>query len=181
MCSDYFEEIFNQTKCKHPFIIIKDVKPQETEALLNYMYKGEVKVSQESLPDLIKAAESLQVKGLAVPDDISNENISSKQNKRYSEYIQGADFKKRKNDDKEKQILEKDETKNDVGDTHHKRLLEDIWTNEANSPSSDISTPNGGKLQTLQKDDPANVIVRLLKILVFIVYLYNFFMSLIYT
>ncbi|RXG73840.1 hypothetical protein Avbf_01475 [Armadillidium vulgare] len=40
------------------------------ELLLNYMYQGEVNVLQENLPMLIKAAEALKIKGLAVPDDI---------------------------------------------------------------------------------------------------------------
>ena len=70
-CSDYFEEIFEKIECKHPFIIVKDVKVCELEALLRYMYLGEVNVLQDALPSLIKAAESLRVKGLAVPDESS--------------------------------------------------------------------------------------------------------------
>ena len=72
VCSEYFEEIFERTKCNHPFIVIKDIQPSEIEALLNYMYKGEVNVLQELLPGLIKAAEALKIKGLAVPDDNFN-------------------------------------------------------------------------------------------------------------
>ena len=54
---------------KFPYIIIKDVQPSQLEALLNYMYKGEVNVPQEALPQLIKAAEALRIRGLAVPDE----------------------------------------------------------------------------------------------------------------
>ncbi|XP_071551377.1 uncharacterized protein [Panulirus ornatus] len=68
-CSDYFEEIFNRTQCKHPVIVLKDVKHDELEALLNYMYLGEVNVLQADLAGLIKAAECLKIKGLAVPDE----------------------------------------------------------------------------------------------------------------
>lgn len=39
------------------------------EALLNYMYAGVVSVSQSDLAQLIRAAELLEIKGLAVPDE----------------------------------------------------------------------------------------------------------------
>ena len=68
-CSDYFEEMFERTQCKHPVIVLKDIKSDDLEALLNYMYVGEVNVVQEKLGGLIKAAECLQIKGLAVPDE----------------------------------------------------------------------------------------------------------------
>ena len=48
---------------------MRDVQTMELEALLNYMYKGEVDVLQETLSELVKTAEALQIKGLAVPDD----------------------------------------------------------------------------------------------------------------
>lgn len=68
-CSEYFEEIFSRTQCRHPVIVLKDVKHGELEALLNYMYLGEVNVLQADLAGLIKAAECLKIKGLAVPDE----------------------------------------------------------------------------------------------------------------
>ncbi|XP_042243603.1 protein tramtrack, beta isoform-like isoform X4 [Homarus americanus] len=67
-CSEYLEKIFESTPCKHPVIVLQDIKCSELEALINYMYVGEVNVPQSSLTSLIKAAELLQVKGLAVPD-----------------------------------------------------------------------------------------------------------------
>ena len=68
-CSDYFVEILNRTQCKHPVIVLKDIRQQDLEALLNYMYVGEVNVVQNELACLIKAAECLRIKGLAVPDE----------------------------------------------------------------------------------------------------------------
>ncbi|KAK8752267.1 hypothetical protein OTU49_017496 [Cherax quadricarinatus] len=61
--------MFEHTPCKHPVIVLKDVKPDELEALLSYMYAGVVSVAQNDLSRLIKAAEMLQIKGLAVPDE----------------------------------------------------------------------------------------------------------------
>lgn len=68
-CSDYFHKIFERTPCKHPVIVIKDVECKNMEALLNYMYAGVVNVSQSDLAQLIRAAELLEIKGLAVPDE----------------------------------------------------------------------------------------------------------------
>ncbi|XP_068210950.1 zinc finger and BTB domain-containing protein 7C-like isoform X8 [Palaemon carinicauda] len=68
-CSEYFEKIFQETPCKHPVIVLRDVSCDELEALLNYMYIGSVSVAQSDLARLIKVAELFQIKGLAVPDD----------------------------------------------------------------------------------------------------------------
>merc|ERR1712142_1417097 len=77
-CSDYFEEMFERTNCKHPVIVLKDIRHEDLEALLNYMYVGEVNVLQNELAGLIKAAECLQIKGLAVPDEDPNEKKDNK-------------------------------------------------------------------------------------------------------
>lgn len=49
---------------KHPIIFLKDVKYLELKAMLDYMYKGEVNISQDQLDSFLKTAEALQVKGL---------------------------------------------------------------------------------------------------------------------
>ncbi|RXG52064.1 Longitudinals lacking protein, isoforms H/M/V [Armadillidium vulgare] len=68
-CSEYFSEIFERTPCKSPVIVLKDVRCQDLESLLDYMYMGEVNVNQTDLALLLKTAECLRIKGLAVPDD----------------------------------------------------------------------------------------------------------------
>nr|XP_053642406.1 GDNF-inducible zinc finger protein 1-like [Cherax quadricarinatus] len=68
-CSDYFKEMFAKNPCKHPIVFMKDVSTKDMEALLDFMYKGEVHVPQSELGSLLRTAEGLQVKGLAVPDD----------------------------------------------------------------------------------------------------------------
>ncbi|XP_042233649.1 broad-complex core protein isoforms 1/2/3/4/5-like isoform X8 [Homarus americanus] len=77
-CSEYFEKIFENTPCKHPVIVLKDVQTDELEALLSYMYEGAVSVAQNDLARLIKAAEVLRIKGLAVPDEPPIAETSSK-------------------------------------------------------------------------------------------------------
>lgn len=75
-CSQYFEEMFDHTAGKHPVVLLQDVRRDELEALLSYMYAGIVSVAQRDLSRLIKVAELLQIKGLAVPDEIPSEKRS---------------------------------------------------------------------------------------------------------
>ncbi|CAH1407939.1 unnamed protein product [Nezara viridula] len=63
-CSAYFEKLLVQNPCQHPIIFMKDMKYWEVQALVDFMYKGEVNVTQEELSSLLKAAEALEVRGL---------------------------------------------------------------------------------------------------------------------
>lgn len=67
-CSPFFQRIFSENPCKHPVIVLKDFSGWEVQAIVDFMYKGEISVVQEQLQSLIKAAESLQVRGLANQD-----------------------------------------------------------------------------------------------------------------
>lgn len=71
-CSEYFENMFEQTPCKHPVIVLSEIHREELEALLSYMYAGYVNVAETKLARLIKVAELLEIKGLAVPDEPPN-------------------------------------------------------------------------------------------------------------
>ncbi|XP_025421330.1 sex determination protein fruitless-like isoform X18 [Sipha flava] len=63
-CSPYLELLLSQHYEKHPIVILKDVKFQELKSMMDYMYRGEVNISQDKLSTFLKAAESLQIKGL---------------------------------------------------------------------------------------------------------------------
>ncbi|XP_026277309.1 protein bric-a-brac 1 isoform X1 [Frankliniella occidentalis] len=69
-CSPFFEKIFAETPCKHPVIVLKDIRSWELQGIVDFMYKGEISVVEEQLSSLIKAAESLQVRGLSHPDQV---------------------------------------------------------------------------------------------------------------
>lgn len=53
-CSPYFQNLFTDLPCKHPIIVLKDVKYCEIKAILEYMYRGEVNVAQDQLAALLK-------------------------------------------------------------------------------------------------------------------------------
>ena len=65
-CSPFFKKMIEfQQKEKHPIIILKDVSFLHMSAILEFMYHGEVSVTQEELPEFLKTAEKLEIKGLA--------------------------------------------------------------------------------------------------------------------
>ncbi|GBP72224.1 Longitudinals lacking protein-like [Eumeta japonica] len=66
-CSPYFKSLLEENPSKHPIIILKDVSYLHLQAILEFMYAGEVNVSQEQLPAFLKTAARLKVKGLAEP------------------------------------------------------------------------------------------------------------------
>ncbi|XP_044583205.1 uncharacterized protein LOC123264132 isoform X1 [Cotesia glomerata] len=76
-CSPYFEGLLSEHYDKHPVFILKDVKFKELKAMMDYMYRGEVNISQDQLAALLKAAESLQIKGLSESKTGSSGSTSS--------------------------------------------------------------------------------------------------------
>lgn len=83
-CSAYFETLLVNNPCQHPIIFMKDVQFWEIKALVEFMYKGEVNISQNQLDSLLKSAESLQIRGLSgtkqfinfeQSDEIPNDNV----------------------------------------------------------------------------------------------------------
>lgn len=64
-CSPYLEDLLVKHYDKHPILILKDVRFEEMKAMVDYMYRGEVNVAHDKLDSFLRAAESLQIKGLS--------------------------------------------------------------------------------------------------------------------
>ncbi|XP_055620776.1 protein bric-a-brac 1 isoform X2 [Toxorhynchites rutilus septentrionalis] len=64
-CSPYFQTLFFDNPCQHPIVIMRDVKWPELKAIVDFMYKGEINVSQDQIGPLLKIAEMLKIRGLA--------------------------------------------------------------------------------------------------------------------
>lgn len=63
-CSKHFQELFEGMPPSPAglIVILDGTSAQNMAALLEFMYRGEVHVSQESLSSFLKAAECLQVR-----------------------------------------------------------------------------------------------------------------------
>ncbi|KAK0088563.1 hypothetical protein PV325_011483 [Microctonus aethiopoides] len=66
VCSPFFENIFKVNPCQHPVVVLQDMKYSEVDALVKFMYQGEVNVKQEDLARFLKVAEVLKIKGLTL-------------------------------------------------------------------------------------------------------------------
>lgn len=63
-CSPFFQSLFISNPCKHPIVILKDIRFVDLKATIDFMYKGEINVTQSQLGSVLKTAETLKIKGL---------------------------------------------------------------------------------------------------------------------
>jgi len=73
-CSPFFRDILRRNPHQHPLLYFKGIKLPDMQAVLNFMYHGEVSVAQEELNTFLAVAEDLRVKGLTQnnSEDIQN-------------------------------------------------------------------------------------------------------------
>ena len=81
-CSPFFRNILRRNHHQHPLLYMKGVKFTDLQAVLNFMYQGEVNVAQEELNSFLAVAEDLRVKGLTqnqpVDQDTKKDNQTQK-------------------------------------------------------------------------------------------------------
>ncbi|CAK1588032.1 unnamed protein product [Parnassius mnemosyne] len=70
-CSPYFQTLFMDNPCRHPIIIMRDIKYCDLRAVVDFMYRGEINVSQDQISALLKVAEMLKIRGLT---DVSGDH-----------------------------------------------------------------------------------------------------------
>ncbi|KAH8303557.1 hypothetical protein KR018_003064 [Drosophila ironensis] len=73
-CSPYFQTLLAETPCQHPIVIMRDVNWSDLKAIVEFMYRGEINVSQDQIGPLLRIAEMLKVRGLA---DVTNMEAAS--------------------------------------------------------------------------------------------------------
>ncbi|XP_050683074.1 zinc finger and BTB domain-containing protein 24-like isoform X1 [Leptidea sinapis] len=79
-CSTYFQALFVDNPSRHPIVILKDVTFADLRTMVDFMYYGEVNVTEEQLPQVLDTAKLLKIKGLTeMPDSTSltRQNTSS--------------------------------------------------------------------------------------------------------
>ncbi|CAH2988528.1 unnamed protein product [Chilo suppressalis] len=72
--SAVFRNIFQQNPHRDPIIVLHDINTASLRTLLTFMYNGEVNVTEEFLPVLLKTAETLRICGLSTGNDSSKED-----------------------------------------------------------------------------------------------------------
>lgn len=67
---------FKNTPCKHPIVMLAGVNASDLEALLEFVYRGEVSVDHSQLPSLLQAAHCLNIQGLA-PQTVTKDDYNT--------------------------------------------------------------------------------------------------------
>ncbi|XP_057378414.1 protein tramtrack, beta isoform-like isoform X2 [Daphnia carinata] len=98
-CSQYFEELLSQLPDKQAVIFLKDVEFADLKALVDYMYRGEVNVSQDRLEIFLQTADSLKIKGLVDQQQLKKFTVS------FPEVLSPSNVKAKMNGPKTSQIL----------------------------------------------------------------------------
>merc|ERR1712141_691385 len=81
-CSPLFRKILSHQKHQqNPLLYLKGIRLKELQAVLNFMYHGEVNVAQDSLNNFLAVAEELAVKGLTTDSKPSNNAPDSERKK----------------------------------------------------------------------------------------------------
>ena len=63
-CSPFFRFVLKKNPHQHPLLYLKGVKYEDITSILDFLYHGEVNVSQDSLNRFLTVAGDLKVKGL---------------------------------------------------------------------------------------------------------------------
>ncbi|XP_045511005.1 zinc finger and BTB domain-containing protein 8B-like [Colias croceus] len=98
--STVFRTIFQQNPHKDPIIVLHDINTNSLRTLLTFMYNGEVNVTEEFLPVLLKTAETLRICGLSTGSETSREEDNPKKEEKSTTSIQ-TNTKKRKKSEHE--------------------------------------------------------------------------------
>lgn len=166
-CSEYLREMFDNVKSfssnnMYPVIILQNVKFKYLEALLDYMYQGEVNVLQGDLPALIKTAECLRIRGLAVPDDEPKQNDTSKRVRESEMNVDAKRQRRRENQQENRSHLEISKEKSYTESNTSTRL--DNYSSEQESrnvssvhrSSESIDSYSGSETKALKQNNDLN-------------------------
>jgi len=70
--SKFFQRVLKNIKHSHPLIYLSGIKFKDLEAVLSFMYLGQVNLAQEDLDSFLVVAQELEVKGLTPGEKLSN-------------------------------------------------------------------------------------------------------------
>ncbi|VVC97306.1 unnamed protein product [Leptidea sinapis] len=136
--SAVFRTIFQQNPHKDPIIVLHDINTSSLRTLLTFMYNGEVNVTEEFLPVLLKTAEALRISGLSTGSEINQDDEKASP-------ILGSHTKKRKksnHEDSNSKVKKKLEPLNNVSSDVLKNCNVLPKVEPIDSPLTDYSGDN---------------------------------------
>uniref|UniRef100_A0A034VQY4 Protein bric-a-brac 2 n=2 Tax=Bactrocera dorsalis TaxID=27457 RepID=A0A034VQY4_BACDO len=91
-CSSYFQKLLLENPCKHPTIILPgDIIFTDLKTIIDFVYRGEIDVTESELQGLLRTAEQLKIKGLCeTAENTDDLNDSATATITVSENIQQA-------------------------------------------------------------------------------------------
>lgn len=104
--SSYFSNLFDKlaNPFHYPVIVMKDMQIGDLKLIVDFMYRGQLTVTQERFLNLAKSAENLQINGLSrdgmveelARDSIANTNNNGSNNNNLNSRTTGQRFKRAK-------------------------------------------------------------------------------------
>eukprot|EP00096_Caligus_rogercresseyi_P001125 TRINITY_DN1175_c0_g2_i1.p1 TRINITY_DN1175_c0_g2~~TRINITY_DN1175_c0_g2_i1.p1 ORF type:complete len:287 (+),score=79.16 TRINITY_DN1175_c0_g2_i1:91-951(+) len=67
-CSSFFRSHLKSIPHQDPFLFLRGIQPQHLEAILGFIYNGEVRVPSEDLDEFLACAQELKINGLITDD-----------------------------------------------------------------------------------------------------------------
>ncbi|XP_051161651.1 sex determination protein fruitless [Leptopilina boulardi] len=140
-CSDYLERLLLEIPCTHPIIFLRDMRMWELQALVEFMYRGEVYVEKQQINTLMQAAEALQVRGLSSQgrDSALNETLTSQIGGSSTSPIEMSPQKP----DEDCSYKGDETSSNDANSTSYLETSTNVGSSIADSPQLSMSTPTG--------------------------------------
>jgi len=132
-CSGVFRDLILKNTAQNPSILLFDVELVELYNLLDFMYKGEVSVSQDRLQRFLDLAEKLEVKGLYQQGNPDNEKPKSAARQSQPTYLKAQPEIKSVNNEAKicepvVRVVENDHDDVDIVAVKHEKDTEDIVT-----------------------------------------------------
>jgi len=81
-CSPFFKNLLKKYSNQYPLLFLGGVGSKDLENILDFVYKGSIKIAQENLEDFLSSAQILKIEGLTdiqlpVKETINNSNFST--------------------------------------------------------------------------------------------------------
>ena len=72
--SSFFRSVLTKSVHKHPLIYLKGIRVKYLEAIIDFLYNGEVNIAEEDLNNLLETAEDLEINGLMKKPEQNSKN-----------------------------------------------------------------------------------------------------------